>query len=113
MGLSCDCGDFDGEFFWRTQNQEGLTLQTKRRQRCRSCGKLIDIGAEVVRFDRFRYAITDVEAEIRGEDEEIEIASWYMCFECGGFYVQLADLGFCLYIGDNMAKEMEDYREKF
>ena len=51
MSLSCDCG-FDDDFDYYYSVQDPRPLDTKRRQRCRSCRELIDIGATVWPLER-------------------------------------------------------------
>ena len=112
MGLACSCGEWDGDG-WGWQCDDKLTtLQTNRRKRCVSCNELISLGAECVEFYRMRYAHPGVEENIYGECGEIELASWYMCEECGEQYLNLSALGYCINLGnDNMLDLLKEYQE--
>lgn len=116
MSLSCECSDYDWESDgWAYRVPYDFdTLRTKRRRRCQSCKTLIDIGSPCVAFDRHRYPQDDIEERIWGEGTEISLATWYMCEECGGLFLSLEDLGFCIDIErDNMHELLEEYHEHF
>jgi len=114
MGLSCSCGEWDGDGWAFYSTGDFTTLQTKRRKRCCSCKELIDIGSTVVEFRRFRYAITEVEYKIYGDGEEISMAPWYMCEACGEIYLNLDALGFCPDIeDDSMPELLREYQETY
>lgn len=107
MGLSCSCDtDWDGEGWYYIEPSDYSELTTSKRKRCCSCSKLIDISSIVAVFQRYRGPKTLVEENIYGEDGEISIASWYMCEECADMYYSLADLGFCIYLGDQSMREL-------
>jgi len=110
MGLSCSCPDWDGDGWYYIPASEDFTkLNTKTRKRCCSCKELIDVGADSLKFKRCRGPISDVEERICGD--EVRIAPWYMCEKCGEQYMNLEDLGYCIYIGDNMFQLLEEYKE--
>ncbi len=102
MGLSCSCPDYDGDGWEYYPPDDFTTLQTKRRKRakrrkrCKSCKELIDINATCLKFDRQRYPNSEIEDRIYGEGGEVDIASWYMCENCGDQYMNLSELGFCV-----------------
>ena len=68
MALACECpSDYDGEAAWYYYAPSNFNiLETTKRKRCISCGKLIDIGANVLEFQRYRYPITEIEEKILG-----------------------------------------------
>ncbi|HID69898.1 MAG TPA: hypothetical protein EYP35_05410 [Desulfobacterales bacterium] len=73
---------------------------------------MIDLDSEVLKFNRVRYPISDVEVKIYGEDGEIHLAPWYMCAACGEIFLNLNALGFCIDIElDSMPGLLEDYHE--
>ena len=111
MSLSCSCDD-DGSYGWyMPPNDFGEMNTPRRRQRCCSCGGLIDLGATVAKFRFFRYPRSDVEERIYGD--EVETASKYMCERCGGLYFSLHELGFCINVPSNMLDLVKDYAETY
>ena len=92
---SCEYEPEPGHTVWFAP-KDFKPLQTKRRQRCKACGELIDIGSDCLEFQRVRIPDTDVECAIYGEDGEIPRASHYVCEECGGLWLSLYDLGLCV-----------------
>ncbi len=112
MSLPCYC-DFDGVdapwYFLPANDYEALG--TKRRQRCRSCKELIDLGAICLRFARTREARDAVEERIYGENdpEAIALADWYFCERCADLFLSLEELGFCLSIEDDMRQVVKEY----
>jgi hypothetical protein len=114
MGLSCSCGEWDGDGWAWTSSGDFTTLNTSRRKRCCSCKKLIDIGATVVTFERVRHPITEVEMQIYGDGAEINLAPWYMCEICGEIYLNLDALGFCVDIEyDSMQELLKEYQQNY
>jgi len=126
--LSCSCDyDYDPEpgetFYTPQQDMDFETLATKRRQRCKSCNSLIDIGATVLRHDRARYPRNDIESKIvlgmPLEDafycnEMIPIADHYHCEKCGEIYLNLTSLGFiCLMPDEDMEAALKEYLEYY
>lgn len=96
--LSCSCDDSWSDWYYYLPN-DFTVLPGRRRKRCCSCSKLIDIGADCLEFERNRPAKNEIEEEIYGND--VELASWWMCFDCGGIYLSLYDAGFeCVDIED-------------
>lgn len=114
MSLSCECEWYPepGEWAYYSPNNY-TTLETSRRKRCRSCKELIDIGAIVIAFDRYRVPNHDVEINIYGEDGEIPIAAWYHCEECADLYFSLTELGFCGSPNENQHDLVEEYAEEY
>ena len=104
--LSCSCAFEECDWYYHHPDNF-TTADWKRRKRCCSCNKLIDIGSSVVRFHRIRHPYNDIEERIWGD--EVELSSWYMCDWCGEMYFNLDSLGYCHYLGDSMQEAMEDY----
>lgn len=107
--LSCSCYDGDdSEWMW-TDSKE-VVLKTKRGRRCCSCNKMIKPGDVAVRFLRSRDSNTDIEERIHGD--EVPLASWFMCEECGDLFWALDELGFCISLGDASMKSLvREYNE--
>lgn len=111
MPLMCEC-DTDGEW-WHIPPDDFAPLKTVRRKRCASCKELIEVGADAGCFGRWRYAQDEVELRIYGDDQEIEMAPKFMCEDCTGLYFSLTDLGFCLYLGEDMRDLVKQYAEVY
>ena len=116
MGLSCSCGEWDGDgWYWeytlpRDENQIYTKLKTNRGRKCCSCAGWISVGDDVLEFARFRSANSDIEERIYGDT--VRLASWFMCEECGEIFLNLDALGYCVQIDDHMAALLEEYREQ-
>ena len=92
MGLSCSCDNDDADWYY-VGGDEFSILSTKRSRKCCSCGTKLMPGSEVVKFERFRYPVYDsIEEKILGPDAEVYMADWFMCEECGGLAMALAEL---------------------
>lgn len=105
--LSCSCGSM---MTWFLAPDDFSTLKTKRRRRCWSCEKFIEIGSECLEMERFRCADSDIEERIYGG--EVPLATKYLCEKCGEIYLNLSDLGYCLSLGKGAMQEaIEDYWE--
>ena len=113
MSLSCGCDEWEiGDEGWGYRNNKDfITLQTSKRKRCCSCKELIDIGADCIEFKRFRGPRNKIEEDIYGEDTEFGLASWYMCEDCGGIYLTLEELGFCVDIKESMKSQLKEYHK--
>lgn len=110
MSLSCSC--YDSDFAWYFDRPiDFTTLQTKKRKRCKSCNKLINVGSTCLRFTRYKYPETEIEERIHGGGSEISLASYYHCETCGEQYFNLSELGFCIDIEDNMFELLREYQE--
>lgn len=97
MSISCGCKwDADGEDWYYFCPDDFTKLSTKRSRRCISCGTKIQPGDECVKFQRERNPQHDVEVRIYGEGGEIPMAPWFMCEECGGVYLSITELGYCI-----------------
>ena len=111
--LSCSCDEWDGEGVAKYSPSKFSTLETKKRKRCKSCNVLINIGADCLIFNRVRMADydNDIEMRIYGEDQEIPMASHYLCEKCGEKYLNLEALGYCLDISESMDTYMAEYHD--
>jgi hypothetical protein len=112
MSLSCEC-DFDpsgcepGQSYYYYSN-DFCKLESTRRKRCVNCNALIDLGSDVVEFERERVAYNEIEERIKGES--YGIAPHYLCFDCGGIFLSLRSIGYCTDIY-NLDDDLEDYKE--
>ena len=105
--LSCDCG---ASFEYYYEPPDNLKPFDKpRRKRCRSCKELINIGSDCLEFIRYREPRTDIEEKIHGDT--VYLADEYMCEPCGEIFLNLTDIGYCIYLGDDMRENLEDYWE--
>lgn len=112
MPLTCSC-DYEaepGSVIWLDPD-DYTTLQTKRRQRCCSCGDLIDIGAVVGVTRRFKVPETEIECRIYGEDGEVPLADKFLCEECTDILFSLEELGYCVYAGENQKEVLKEYQD--
>ena len=117
MTLSCYC-DYDwpepGSVRWFWPNDYS-TLQTKRSRKCCSCGERIEGGATVAAYTRYKVPEFEIELSIYGEggDDGPPRATWYHCEECADLCFSLQELGFCLYIGDDMRSLVREYADTY
>ena len=122
LSCSCDWGDWepepgDWQIDWHESPDDFEPLKSKKRQRCKSCNTLIDVGSMSIRFERARYPYSEVEARIIGfywdnwEEPTIKIAPVYICEKCGEIYLNLSSLGYCVSIGHNIKDDLKEYWE--
>lgn len=107
--LQCSCCNCEDGWYYISPNYHYRPFAQKRRKWCCSCGDLIEINALSVEFDRYRPHVSDVEERIFGD--EVSLASWFMCEPCGEIYYNLSAIGYCIYLGDDMRKNLRDYWE--
>ena len=126
MSLSCSC-DYDYEFaagewsYFFSCAELQAPLNTMRRKRCVSCGKLIDIGSLCNIYPRYRYPWDEIESLIKcgralddvfGDEPTIKIAPHYHCERCGEIWMNLTDIGYeCLSPSENMEESLKEYHE--
>jgi len=111
MGLSCSCGEWDGESGWCFYGPDDFVqLKTKRRRRCSSCTVLIDLGAECLEFSRERAPLSTVEMNIYGDT--VPMSSLWMCSDCGEIYLNLTAAGYCLTPGEDMRECLREYHQR-
>ena len=109
MGLSCTCGEWDGDGICFIPPSDYSRMQwSSRRKRCRSCGKIIGQGCVVGKFHLFRSPQTDIEERIHGE--EVYLSPIFLCENCIDIFFNLDELGFCVSPFDNMNNLMDEYR---
>lgn len=109
MSISCGC-DYD-DFEWTyTPPDDFSPLLTKRSRKCCSCGCSMKPGDTVAIFDRSKRPSNDIEERIYGD--EVPLATWFMCEECGGLFMALEDSGFCISLskGENMRDLVKNAR---
>jgi len=115
MPLTCHCGeDEDAAWYWREPNDYSVLekpVGRSRRPRCQSCFTLVDFGSTVIKFERFRFANTDIEERIYGEGEEIYLAPHYHCERCADLFFSLSELGFCVSPEECMLELVKEYAE--
>jgi hypothetical protein len=114
MPLSCEC-DYDENCDWYFDRPEDYsTLDSKRRRRCCSCKELIDVGATVLSFERWRTPQCEsIEEKIYGEGENVPLAPWIMCERCGDIYFSLGELGFCVNLDESMLALLSEYQVNY
>lgn len=110
MGLSCYCGDTDGADWWWYGPQDEAPLTTKRKRKCCSCGRRIGVGDISRKVRRYRPP-TEFE-ETRGiRGDEVPMADWYLCEECGDLAESIADAGYCYSLGgESLKSQIVEYR---
>ena len=120
--ISCDCDFYEepGPGQWYYTGNLLLTfepLKSTKQKRCCSCDKLISIGDICLVFIRHRYPHTEIEARITGtdwglnEEPPIKIANQYHCEICGEIYLNLSNLGYCIFPAENMGAVLKEYHE--
>ena len=110
MSLSCDCRSAgDGWWYEPDSSIDFIPLVATRRKRCYSCKQLIGINDLCLRFLRYRSPLTDIEERICGD--EVELAPAYLCESCGEVYLNLSDIGYCYWMGDDLRENLREYWE--
>ena len=112
LTCECDYGPEPGQVLWWVPNDYNA-LKTKQARKCQSCGCRIQPGDIVVPFDRYKVPETDVELCIYGEEGEIPRATHYHCEACGDQFFNLAALGFCMDIYENMPAMLAEYVREY
>lgn len=102
MSISCGCDTDDFAWFYKAPS-DFSSLSTKRSRRCCSCGCSLKHGDTVAEFERHRHPRDEIEERI-WSDNDIPMASWFMCEACGGLFMALEENGFCITLrkGENM-----------
>jgi predicted RNA-binding Zn-ribbon protein involved in translation (DUF1610 family) len=83
-----------------------VTLKTRVRKKCVSCGERIEVGATVAKIVNYRVPRDDVEAE-----EDKRLADRYLCETCADLYFSLEEAGACPNLYENQRGELADYLE--
>jgi hypothetical protein len=113
MSLSCGCDGSLDDYSWMHYGPSdfkelGEHGTYKRRKRCASCGALIGLDEECVRFDRVRAARSEYEANRFGD--EVSLPPVFQCEKCAQFFIPLWELGFHCMSPDTPVREyLEDY----
>lgn len=108
MSLSCECGDDYDRYY--APAADFAPLQLSRAKRCCSCRSLIRVGEDALAFRCWRRPGYDtIEEKIYGEDGEVPMAPRFMCERCGGLFMALEDLNFCISLDDNMVSLAKEY----
>jgi hypothetical protein len=107
--LSCTCYDGYGDWWYLPPN-DFTVFHGKRRKRCCSCGKLIEIGSQCAALDRYRFSKSYVEENIYGD--EVPLAYWYLCEPCAEIFFNLNEVGYCYYAGDDLREYLREYWER-
>lgn len=111
MPLTCECYEYDGDG-WYWNGPVETTYKPWRGRRCCSCGSMVRTGDTGVMFPRYRAPRDDIEERIHGD--EVPLASWWMCEECGDLFWSLDALGFCVNIGEETMRELtREYAETY
>lgn len=110
MTLSCGCDD-SGVHAWYFEECGFSTLKTTRGRRCRSCKTPIKPGATCLELARDRAPRTDLEERIYGD--EVPLATWYLCERCGGIFLSLEELGFCVQPSESMDAQLAEYHRDY
>lgn len=106
--FSCECEcEYDSNNWYYSQPDDFSLLEAKRRKRCCSCGELISIGACCVKFERDRSPRSDIEERLYGD--EVPLAPYFMCENCGEIYFNLSETGCCIRLGSNMHELLSEY----
>lgn len=109
-GLSCECGEWDGDGWYWTAPEDFTRYSRKTRRRCRSCVTMIEIGSVCIEIERSRKA-DEIEARIYGDEENIPIASWYFCERCGEILLNLISYGYCVDIEKSMPELLKEHHQ--
>lgn len=70
---------------------------------------MIDKGATVIAFERYRLPRDEIEARIWGEGDHLPLATYYHCEACADQFFNLTALGYCPSPEDNMPDLLNEY----
>ncbi len=108
--LSCSCSEDDYSWFYFMPN-DFVCLDTKRRRRCCSCRNLIDLKSLCLKIERYRDPKTFVEDKIYEDVGEVPISPYWLCESCGEIFLNLTEIGYCLDLGIDLRKYLQEYHE--
>lgn len=111
MSLTCGYNELElepGRIYYYYP-EDFTKLEGKRRRRCTSCKRLINIGSFVFPIRWFKVPDDEIEINIYGEDGEIPRANTYLCEACGEIHLNLLDLGYHVDYDDDMRQALKDY----
>ena len=109
--MNCTIGyhsDYNGDGWYFYPPKDYSKLETKTRKRCCSCNAQIDIGSIVLKFERAREPLSDIEENIYGD--EVFLAPYYFCEKCSDIYFNLEDLGYKVALMD-MREALLEYKD--
>ena len=104
MALECDCEKNDN-YIGEYRLDGFATLQHESGHHCMSCGKLIEIGDNRLKFEQI---LLD-----GNESKLFPYPVMYHCEDCGNIAYMFAVLGFCMGIDDNMQELLKEYQQKY
>lgn len=111
MSLHCSCDGGESDWYYY-EPDDFSALTTKRSRKCCSCRERIAPGATVVTFNRYRKPTERcnyIEESIFGD--EVPLADWFMCEDCGGLSLAVKELGMCFYLGDNLRTAIKEFNQ--
>lgn len=110
MPLSCSCDEWEGDpGTWAYIPPDDFSrFDLYRRKRCSSCGGLIELGSDCLRFQRVRAPCTEIESRIMGE--EIAMSPMFLCENCGEHYLNLSEVGYCIAPNENVLDLLREYQ---
>lgn len=106
MPLTCECRE-DGD--WAFDPPDDFTVMQKRTGRCSSCGALIKAGDTILEFFCEREPRHWVEEKIYGD--RVPMRAKRLCERCGGLYLSLRELGYCVSPDEDMLDLVQEYAE--
>ena len=110
MPLSCYCGDDDYAWIYHAPYDYKEMPKRARRTRCASCHELIEHGAVVTEFPRYRSPLSDVEENIYGAGDDVPLASMWHCERCADLWFSLHELGYrCIGPDENVLELVREY----
>ena len=103
MGLSCDCGYGDYDWYYEIEDVERIACTDFKCYGCRTPKK----DGEHVRL------IWSFEIDEEGDESNYKVIG-RICEECSGLYDSLKELGFCMTADWGFIRDaMRDYREEY
>lgn len=102
MSISCSCDTDDVDWMWQHAEDFSIMPKRKRRKRCYSCKKFLNEGDTVLELFRISWD---------EHGDERELASIFMCEECGEILLNLTAAGLCIWLDGDLRKDLETYHE--
>lgn len=122
MSLSCECGDFDADYFFMIGEEERIACTDYV---CYGCGSQGHEGDRVRRYTEEHHAdedelramgYGDFEIEDLIDEGEINVVekTRRLCATCGDMHDNLVELGFCFSASPGFIKSaMHEYRTEY
>lgn len=112
MSLSCACSYEESDWYYLEPEDYRTYPVAARRKKCASCGERIKSGHLCTEFERYRFARNDIEERICGSDNEIWLASMWLCERCSDLYFSFDELGYsCVDPWENMLDLAHEYAD--